>query len=275
MKVYLDVAVITNTVVTLLCLEITAKLLHRRISNKRLFIASTVGGLMSLLIIVPTISYPAAVAVTAAKILGMPLITVLAFKFKGFALLIKSTIIFTLSQFVYTAVVLILWDLSDSKLIYVRNYTIYFNISIMQITLAIILTYVLLTIVEIIRRTSNSSGSFNATYTCGNYQLTLPAIADTGNKLCDSFSGESVVILYCDDLYYHFGLDMPDSLASGKFRLLPFETIGGSGIIAVTYMGNVVIANERSVYSDVRCCIGIAKSEGKRARAIFNPEIIN
>ena len=74
---------------------------------------------------------------------------------------------------------------------------------------------------------------------------------------------------------YHFGLDMPDSLASGKFRLLPFETIGGSGLIAVTYMGNVIIANERSVYSELRCCIGIAKSDGKRARAIFNPEIIN
>ena len=275
MKVYLDVAVITNTVVTLLCLEITAKLLRRRISNKRLFIASIVGGLMSLLIIVKTDSYPAAVAVTIIKFLGMPLVAVIAFRFKGFAQLIKCTAVFTISQFVYTVVVLILWDLSDSKLIYVRNYTIYFNISIMQITLAIILTYIILTLVEVIRRTTESTGTFNATYSCGNYQLTLPAIADTGNKLCDSFSGESVVILYCDDLYYHFRLDMPDSLMTGKFRLLPFETISGSGIIAVTYMGNVVIANERSVYSELRCCIGIAKSEGKKARAIFNPEIIN
>lgn len=275
MKVYLDVAVITNTVVTLLCLEITAKLLHRRISSKRLFIASTIGGSLSLLIVVPTISYPAAVIVTVVKILGMPLITLTAFNFRGSAMFIKCTAIFTMSQFVYTAVVLILWDLSDSKLIYVRNYTIYFNISVFQITLAIIFTYVLLTIVEIIRRTAKHSGKFNATYSCGNYQLTLPAVADTGNRLCDNFSGESVVILYCDDLYYHFGLDMPESLITGKFRLLPFETINGSGIIAVTYMGNIVIANDNSVYSDIRCCIGIAKSDGKKARAIFNPEIIN
>lgn len=275
MKIYLDVALITNTVVTLLCLEMTARIVHRTIINKRAFIASSIGGLTCVLIVFQANSYPVAVIITVIKLLSFPLITAIAFKSKSIADLIRNTAIFFVANLVYMGIVLIIWELSDTKIIYIRNYTIYFNVSLLKITIAVIITYFLLTLIDILRNLSSRCDKFSATYSCGNYRLSIPAIADTGNKLCDCFTSTPVVIFYCDDLYFHFDLDSPEALAVGKFRLIPFDTINGGGLIPVTYGGKVEISDEKTKYTDLRCCVGITRSNGSKSRAIFNPQIIN
>ncbi len=274
MKIYLDVALITSTVITLICLEVTARIVHRTLSSKRAFIAGSIGGLSSLIIVIPSYSYTIAVLITVIKILSFPLITAAAFGVKSFRDLIRNTAIFTGANLVYTGIVLILWELSGTKVVYLHNYTIYFNISILQIAIAVIITYALLTAIEIVRKISDNTDKYIATYVCGNYQLSVPAVADTGNKLCDSFTRAPVVIFYCDDLYFHYGLDTPQALGAGKFRLLPFDTINGSGILPVTYNGKVEIGSDNVKYTDLRCCIGITRSNGSRSRAIFNPVIL-
>jgi stage II sporulation protein GA (sporulation sigma-E factor processing peptidase) len=274
MKIYLDVAIITNAVVTLICLEATAALCHKKLGNKRSFIAAGFGGLTSLLIVFNAISYTAALTITIIKLISFPLIVLTAFGYKRLTELIKATLIFTAAKILYAGIVLILWEMSDTRIIYIRNYTIYFNISILKLTVSVILTYSLLTVIEIIKKASVSASDFAATYSCGNYQLTVPAVADTGNKLRDCFSNEPVVIFFCDELYYHYNLDSPDSLGPGKFRLIPFDTINGNGLLAVTYSGKIEITADDKRYTDIRCCIGIKRSGGSRSRAIFNPEII-
>ncbi len=275
MKIYLDAAIITNTIVTLICLELTARIINKRISNKRVFAASLVGGLTSLLIAVSADKFYIAVIITIIKFLSFPIIVIIALKYNGLMRMIKNTVVFFAANLVYIGIVLLLWEFSDTKIIYIRNYTVYFNISILKLTIAVIITYALLTMIEVIKRISENAGKkYVAIYTHGNYQLTIPAVSDTGNKLCDSFSHEPIVVFYCDDLFFHYDLDSPESLVSGKFRLLPFETINGSGLIPITSNGKVEIADDKNKYSDLRCCIGIKRSDGSKARAIFNPEII-
>ena len=275
MKIYIDIAIITNTVITLICIEAAAKLINTKISNKRAFIAALFGGMTSLLIAVPANQYSVAVLITIIKLLSFPIISLIAFKYKGIAKLIRNTLILFAENLAYTGIVLVLWEFSDTKLIYIRNYTIYFNISILQITIAVAATYAVLTVIEIIKKASDSSDNFNALYTCGNYRLCVPAVADTGNKLCDCFTRTPVVIIYCDDLYYYYGLDSPCAFSSGKFRLLPFETINGGGLIPVTYSGELTIYDDNKSYKDLKCCIGIKRSCGTKSRAIFNPRIRN
>ncbi len=274
MKIYLDVALITNTVVTMICLEATAAICHKKLGSKRAFIAGSIGGITSLLIVFNTNSYSAALIVTIIKALSFPLIILIAFGYKRLSEVIKTTLIFLATKILYVGIVLILWELSDTKIIYIRNYTIYFNISLLKLTISVILTYAALTVIEIIKKASASASSFIATYSCGNYQLAVPAVADTGNKLCDCFSNEPVIIFYCDELFYHFGLDSSESLGPGKFRLIPYETINGSGLLPVTFNGKVEITADDKRHTDIRCCIGIKKSNGSKSRAIFNPEII-
>lgn len=275
MKIYIDIVIITNTIITLICIETAARMINTKLSNRRLFLSSFIGGLTSLLIAVPANEYSTAVLITIIKILSYPMIALIAFKFKSIAKLIRNTLILFTENLAYMGIVLVLWEFSDTKLIYIRNYTVYFNISVMQITIAVVATYAALTVIEIIRKAAKSSDNYNAVYTCGNYKLCVRAVADTGNKLCDCFTRTPVVIIYCDDLYYYYGLDSPATLSSGKFRLLPFETINGGGLIPVTYSGELTIIDDNYSYSDLKCCIGIKRSCGKRARAIFNPRILN
>lgn len=274
MKIYIDVAVITNTVITLICIESAARLTNTKVTNKRVFIASFIGGLTSLLIAVPANKYYVAIIITMIKIISFPLISVIAFKFKGFAKLIRNTLLIFAAELIYTAIVLVIWEISNTKLIYVRNYTIYFNISVLQITAAVIATYAVLTVLEIIKKAAKSSANYKAIYTCGNYRICVPAVADTGNKLCDSFTRTPVVIFYSDDLYYHFDLDSQYIPKGERFRLLPFETINGGGIIPVTFSGELTIYDDKYTYTDIRCCIGIKRSSEEKSRAIFNPQII-
>ncbi|WP_028506239.1 sigma-E processing peptidase SpoIIGA [Ruminococcus sp. FC2018] len=274
MKIYLDVLIITNTVVTLICLEATARIGHTLVENRRAFLASSVGGLVSLLIIVPGTNYFLALTVTITKALSFPFITLIAFRFKNKRFFIRNTLLFFVSNLVYIALVLILWEFSDTKIIYIRNYTIYFNISILKITISVIIMYIILTAADLIKRHIEHNDKYTAEYRCGDYKLSLPAVCDTGNRLYDSFTGVAVVIIYCDDLYEHYSLDSVETIKSGKFRMLPFETINGSGLIAVTYSGNVSISGSEDTYYDLNCCVGITRSNGKRSQAIFNPQIL-
>ena len=274
MKIYLDVLIITNTVVTLICLEATARIGHTLVENRRAFLASSVGGLVSLLIIVPGTNYFLALTVTITKALSFPFITLIAFRFKNKRFFIRNTLLFFVSNLVYIALVLILWEFSDTKIIYIRNYTIYFNISILKITISVIIMYIILTAADLIKRHIDHNDKYTAEYRCGDYKLSLPAVCDTGNRLYDSFTGVAVVIIYCDDLYEHYSLDSVETIKSGKFRMLPFETINGSGLIAVTYSGNVSISGSEDTYYDLNCCVGITRSNGKRSQAIFNPQIL-
>ncbi len=274
MKIYLDVLMITNTVVTLICLEATARLGHTILENKRAFLASTVGGIVSLLIIVPGANYFMALAVTITKALSFPIISIIAFRFKNIRSFIRNTLLFFVSNLVYIALVLILWEFSNTKIIYIRNYTIYFSISIIKISVSVIIMYVLLTAADIIKKHIEHNDKYTAEYKCGDYKLSLPAVCDTGNRLYDSFTGVAVVIIYCDDLYEHYALDHVETIKSGKFRMLPFETINGSGLIAVTYSGNISISDSKDTYYDLDCCVGITRSNGKRSQAIFNPQIL-
>lgn len=274
MKIYLDILLITNTVVSLICIEATAKICRKKTYKKTLYSAAIIGGFTSLLIVIPGSNFLNALMITTIKLLSYPIIVKIAFKTNRIKELIKLTIIFVTSNLVYTGIVLVLWELSDTKIIYIRNYTIYFNVSLFKITIAVVITYVILTLLDAVKKNTYQANNYSAKYVCGNYHVTVPAVCDTGNKLTDNFSGTSVVIFYCDELFFHYSLDETDKLISGEFRLLPFQTINGSGIIPVTYKGEVEIINENTIFTDINCCVGITRSRGEKERAIFNPIIL-
>lgn len=274
MKIYIDILIITNTIVTLICIEATARITHTAAKNRCLFTASLIGGLTSLLIIPNAYDMTVAVILTVIKFTSFPVITLTAFRWRSFKYFIRRLVVFVLAKIVFAGMTIVFWQISDSRIIFIRNYTIYFNIPILYLTAAVIGTYLLLTVFDIVRKAGERSKKYTATYKCGNYCLSAPAVADTGNKLTDPFSNTPVVIFYCDDLYYHYSLDSPESLYTGRFRLLPFETISGSGLIAVTYSGSVEISEGSRLFKDLRCCVGITRSNGHGSRAIFDPSII-
>lgn len=275
MKIYIDILIISNCILTLVYLRTFEKVTHRSISNGRLAISSIAGGLFSLIIAADGGSYAEAVVITLIKWGGIVITLALAVKFSGAGDFFKSFIIYIVIRIGYTGVIFLYWQISDSKRIYVRNYTTYFDISLFTLLAAVITAYALLSVYEfIVRRFHSKTVSYKAVYRNGNYILNLPAVADSGNKLCDSFTGTPVVIFCCNEMFYHYELDNLEMCKNGGFRFVPYNTINGGGLAAVTPKGQVTIIDDSGKQKDVRCCVGVVKSENGKSRAIFNPALI-
>lgn len=76
MKIYIDVLIVTNFIITLIYIETLAKLTHKIYSGLRLFSASCLGGILSLLFIADGNKFGYAVLITVAEFVGF-LLTVL------------------------------------------------------------------------------------------------------------------------------------------------------------------------------------------------------
>lgn len=276
MKIYADVLIITNCIVNMIYLMTTAKLTHRRTGTVRLFLGSLFGGLLSLLIAADGSTYMRALIITIVKFSGIAITLLIGLKFTSISSYLRCLAVFAAVRAAYTGLIIAYWQFSDSKRIYVRNYTTYFDISLLKLTIAVISAYLLLSLYDIfVRHFRKSTIKYEAIYRSGDYEVRLPAVADTGNTLCDSFTGMPVVVFCCNDMYMHFGLDNFEQSALKGFRLTPYNTIDGQGLIAITSKGDVAIRDGNGKDHMIRCCVGIKRSESRHSIAIFAPELIN
>ncbi|SFC94138.1 sigma-E processing peptidase SpoIIGA [Ruminococcus albus] len=275
MKIYADVLIVTSCLVEYVYLHTAAALMHRKLRGSRVFAACLLGGLMSLLICADGDTFIGALVITIAKALGIVLTLIIAMKLRSVVDFVRSLAVFMAVRMVYTGLIIIYWEISDTKRIYVRNFTAYFDISLLKLAAALITAYVLLTVAETVkRRVFAKNVCYEALFRCGDYEVTLPAVADTGNRLCDSFTGLPVVIFCCDDMYRHYALDDPTNGMCAGFRLTPYSTINGSGLLHVTSKGNVTITDDSGESCVVRCCVGIKPADNDRSRAIFDPALL-
>lgn len=275
MKIYADVLIVANCIVNLVYLQTTAMLTGRRTTGGRMCAGCFFGGLTSLLICVDGGSFTAALGITLAKAAGILLTLSIGMKFRDAGDFFRCLAVHLAVRAAYTGLILVWWELSDTKRIFVRNYTTYFDISLLRLTAAVITAYVLLWLYEIIvRRIKHRSARYEAVFRSGDYEVRLPAVADTGNRLCDSFTGLPVVVFCCSDMYRHYSLDDPTHSAVGGFRLTPYSTIDGGGLLPVTSKGKVTITDDRGNDYELRCCVGVRPSDDNRSRAIFDPMLL-
>lgn len=275
MKIYIDILLITNGIVTYIMLSALCRMIHRRITPLRMFAASALGGLFSLVIVINSSGMLSAVIIVTLKLAGIAAVLLTAFGFGSLYSRLRYFLIYLAVSTLFTGAAVTVWQLSKSKVLFFRNLTIYFNISLLELVIATAAAYGLLTAYEIITRKSfNRAAKYEAIYENGGYMIKLPAICDSGNRLCDSFTGTPVVVFYCDELYYHYDLDRDEPETLCGFRVIPFSTVSGGGLIHITASGTVKIIDERDRIRQLRCYVGVVPSRGERSRAIFNPVLL-
>lgn len=272
MKIYLDVLIITNCIITMIYLWCISRITHSKISKIRFFFSSITGGVSALIVAVNTKGFIQSAAVTIIKFILIALIVFIAFNIRKPKDFVKYIFLYFFMELIFAGVSLLLWQITDSRIIYVKNYTVYFDISLVHLIASVILIYCIISVYEwILRRKFNTCEKYKAAYSIGNYEIELPAIADSGNKLCDAFTGASIVIFYCNELFEHFNLDNENLYPLGGFRIAPYSTVSGNGFIPVTSKGTVKITDSSGRTKDVRCCVGILRNGNNKSRAIFNP----
>ncbi|MBR1749697.1 MAG: sigma-E processing peptidase SpoIIGA [Ruminococcus sp.] len=275
MKIYLDILVITNICITLIFTLCLSKLTHIRIKRKDMILSSLIGGISSLLALLRPESSIEGLFLWILKLISIALIVMISLRPDDIEREIKYIFLYILANIIFGGICVLLWSTGSAKVIFVNTLTIYLDISLIKLIVATIVTYIILTLYEFLQRKSfDPNKKYRLLLRIDKLEYMLPAVADTGNSLTDAFTGKPVVIICCDELYYHFQLDREEIALRTGFHCIPYSTINGSGLINVTDKAYVEIIDNDKNKKDIDCAIGITVSNSKASRAVFSPSLI-
>lgn len=189
--IYIDVLLVVNLYINYFLVRGTSLMLRRKVSPRRVILASAVGAVGSLLILVPDLNPILCVLIKIALGIG---ITFAAFGRQNKIDFLISSLSFLVVSFIFGGAMTALWNIAAPAGIFVRNGTAYFDIPIIAAALFTAALYggfrVFRAIID--RRKPQSHAVVRIRN--GAAEVTLDGLADTGNSLRDSFTGKPVVI---------------------------------------------------------------------------------
>lgn len=275
MKIYLDILVITNICLTAVFIECTAKLTHSRLTKARSAAGSLIGGISSLLALLYAESFFEGIILTLIKLGTMMLIVFISFRVKSAEKLIRYFFIYILVNILFAGLCLLIWKTGKARIVFLNNLTVYLDISLLKLMIASTVTYIALSVYELLQRKSFCpSKQYHIILKIENLEYYLPAIADTGNSLTDAFTGKPVVIIVSNKLFYHFELDREELACKMGFHCIPYSTINGDGLISVTERADITLIDSDKKQKEIDCAVGIVSSACNKERAIFSPSLI-
>ncbi len=280
--IYLDVLIITNVYVNYFLLKGTARISHTALTVKRCIIASVLGTLSALMILLPELGLALNLLV---KLLCSVIIVRIAFKWSTIKRFAKLTFIFLGISFIFAGVMLTVCDLLKISSIIVQNYSVYFDISVLTLAVSTIVSYIMVCIITyILDKKLNASNSYKVIISLFGKSYTIDAIADTGNSLIDTFSGKPVIICKSHELAMVADINLGDNFDVNDYlekmkkfrglRLLPYKTIGNNGIIPAFLAESIFISNEKNQMKPVDAYIGLCVEDKSEDKAIFNPRLL-
>ena len=225
--IYADVLVIINMIVNYLLLRASAAITGYNFRTRRVLFSSFIGGISSLVIFIKNIS------ITLNIILKLTLFTVMvltAFGSKNLKSFLKCCASFALVNFGFAGIMFALTTsvFPDSSA-YI-NGVIYFDVSLMTLTVSAIICYITINLISRFTKSKTPQKSiYEIRIHYENNSAEGKALFDSGNTLCDCFSGRPVIIAEKDFVKNLFSSDDLTSLKN--FRLIPFSTIKNSGAL--------------------------------------------
>lgn len=264
MDIYIDVLIILNTYLTWLLLSLTAALTHTALKTSRCAIASFLGGLSSLIILIPTSDKLLYFTILILKIASCTAIVTAAFWRKSMKKLILLSVSFLGATMLISAALGLLQNLLGTSPFCLQSGFIYLDISPMNLVISTAFIYFLIWVFsKLFSKNLGVLNSYRIDFQIGCKAFSLDAIADTGNTARDLFSGLPVII--CT------GVDIKDGK---KLRAVPYKTISGEGVLYAFSPDTISISDEKGSRRTVSALVAGIDPDGEQ-KAIFNPKILN
>lgn len=288
-SVYIDILIAINIFVNYFLLLETTFISHEKPKRLRLLLASTLGGVYSLIIILPEMNVFLSILL---KLILSTTIILAAFKIKNIRHFLRLFALFFAVNFIFAGLMFAVWILLKPNSMQFNNGAVYFDINILTLTVMTVFCYVVVTLIsKLARRNSSHDKVIDLTIIFENKSISGRALIDTGNSLRDTFSGSPVIVaeynflkeILSDELDEYMKdsncleTDKISDKYKGKIRLIPFNSIGGEGLlkafrpdsIKIYYKKRYIIIN--SIYVAVK---NISLSNGEYV-AIINPSMLD
>lgn len=265
-KIYIDVLMIISFAGCFCLLGITACISHYKLRKARHLTASLVGAFSCLSIITANLW-----AIAFIKLFFLMFSIMLAFSTISLKRICRILAIYLICNTVFMSVIYILWHLSRSKTIYIINYTVYFDVSLLMLIFSIALSYTLLSVVQsVITSSKLKRDVYRLDVRIKDKEFSFRGVADTGNFVKDVISKRSVIVCKSRNMCKAFGLN--DEIPEG-FYMLPINTACGHSVMYAVKPQEAQIKSFSGFNKSVNVTIGIVDSDDGDL-AIFNPDIL-
>lgn len=282
--VYIDILFILNLFVNYFILLAAEKLCRTDTRFYRRLLSAALGGLYSMSIFIEInfiISLILRIVFAASMVLA-------AFGYRNIKRFLRLIAALFCVSFIYAGIMMAVWLIIKPSNMVVNNGVVYFNISPVILIVSTLVCYLLLMIIKkVMKKPLSSSKFYSISVSSENKTIILKALLDTGHALTDIFSDLPVIVAeyasvkdiipHGAENYFQFknGIEtVPDELKN-RIRLIPYKSVGGSGILPGFIINNVgIIYND---YTNIvkKAIIAVsAESVGDGYNALISNDLI-
>ncbi len=261
-SVYIDVLVTVNIFIDFFLLLCTKKFLHIKATVKRMILGSVIGGILSLAALLPEIPVGLNLIVDIAF---AALIIFSAFGKTDIKNFIKRAAVYFSFSFSFCGIMIFIYTSFKPKGMEIYNDVVYFNISPVLLIILTLACYYILKLIKRLTKGVCGNGTCNVELELDGRAFTFCAKIDSGCNVKEPFSGDYVIIAE-KELLDEFSPD------KSKVRVIPFESLGGNGILT-GFRPNSIMIDKTEISNEVY--IGICENVLKGdVRALIPYEIV-
>lgn len=263
--IYADVLFIINAYINYALLVLTELISGVKTSRLRVALAALLGGLYSLIILIPGISD---LAIGLSRLPFAIILVFAAFKVRHIRMFLRLFCSFFLTNFIFAGLMLALWYFVSPQNMYLSAFVVYFDIEpIALITMTAICYFTIKFINTFVRVKQPKNTIFTLKLHINDKVIVLPALYDTGNNLFDPFTGRPVIIVSAGSLKDVF----PDenriyesATALGfALRYIPCTVLGGDMLLPCFSLERVQIKGIEISLGAANVVIAVTKSKIK------------
>lgn len=242
--IYIDILLALNWWIDFLLLLGVRRVMGGGVRSWRLAVGALVGSLSCLTLFLP----PLSVWLTLAIRLGAAaLMVTVAFRHRCWRDWWRSVLLlFTLSAGL-AGLCGALYFFVAPEGFYVFNGVVYYSVPPLLLVVLTVVCYGLLWLAEQwLRRRAPKEHVFRVRLSYGDKQVTFHCLYDSGNHLVEPFSGRPVMVVergVAEELMPKLP-SVEELPTDGKWRLIPYDTLGGSGLLPA-FVPTEVVCSDR------------------------------
>ncbi|MBQ5889516.1 MAG: sigma-E processing peptidase SpoIIGA [Clostridia bacterium] len=235
MTIYADILVLINTYVNYFVLLATCTFLRTPRRFLRLFLGAAVGGVCSLVILLPQknelISMLCQLSIAV-------LIIFITFGFDYLHIFLKRLASFFLVSFLFSGSVYFIYQIFKPNRLIINNSVIYFDISTIELILGSAAIYAVIIVVRTLNGgfAKNDRKKVKMTIEHNGKRVEFSCLIDTGNMLRDAFTDMPVAVVDSSVsrcLMIDLNNLSEDTIKQNKLRYIPYNTVGNEGLMPV------------------------------------------